>query len=569
MGSGYYLIIIILVSFAVYSNTLRNNFVFDDIPNVLENHWIKDIRNVQEVFSTHLAGFNNGYSTSYYRPAIQLIYMFNYRVFGLAPWGFHFINILLHAAVSVVVFLIASRIFIAQQKSPFLLSIPLLVASLFSTHPIHTEAVSWVAGVMDLSFTFFYLLSLYFYICSCDDRPFRGALFFSVVMFFLSSLCKEPALTLPFLLFAYDGFFRNKGASATVYIKRYVPYIFVSAAYLLMRFAAIKGIAPSKGFHELNTYQYVINVFTLFIDYMKKLVLPLELSALHPFSPVSSIFEPKCLFSIFLTIVIGILAFWLRNKKTVLFGFSLIVIPLLPALYIPGIAGESAFAERYLYLPSVGFVLILGYLYECGLKRAGTKAALLAVVPILLIAIYSIGTVERNKAWKDSYSLWEDVVKKSPQSAVAHEYFGYALYSQGRLDEAIEQYRIALSLNPQRVDSRINLGVAYALKGWTDQAIAQYKAGLTLRPGDADGHMNLGLAFLAKEQVEDAIGECSLALNINPNSAGAHNCLGIAYAAKGMIDKAIYHFQESVSLDPDNINYRNNLSLFYNIRDSR
>jgi len=569
MLSVFYAIIILLISFAVYSNTLYNNFVFDDIPNVLENHWIKDIRNVKEIFSTHLAGFNNGYSTSYYRPVIQLIYMFNYHIFGIAPWGFHFINILLHAAVSVVVFLIASRIFYAQQRIRSLFSIPFLVALLFATHPIHTEAVSWVSGVMDLSFTFFYLLSLYCYICSYDERPFRGALFLSVVLFFISSLCKEPALTLPLLLVAYDGFFRKKEAYATVHIKRYVPYIFVSAVYLLMRISALKGIAPSKSFQELSTFQYVINVFPLFVNYLKKLVLPLELSAVHPFSPVSSILEPNCLLSILVTIGIGILAYWMRKRKTVLFGLSLIVIPLLPALYIPGISGEGAFAERYLYLPSVGFVLVLGYLYGCVLERTGTRAALLAIVPIGLIVIYSIGTVERNKVWKDSYSLWSDTLKKSPRSAVAHEYYGYALYSQGRLDEAIEQYRIALSLNPQRVDSHINLGVAYALKGWTDQAIAQYKSGLTLRPGDAEGHMNLGLAFLAKEQIEDAVGECSMALGSNPNSAGAHNCLGIALTAKGLMDKAIYHFQEAVRLDPNNINYRNNLSLSYKVQDSR
>jgi tetratricopeptide (TPR) repeat protein len=336
-----------------------------------------------------------------------------------------------------------------------------------------------------------------------------------------------------------------------------------------MRIAALKGIAPSKSFQELSIFQYIINVFPLFIKYMKKLVFPLELSALHPFSPVFSILEPKCVLSILLMLAIGILAYWTRKRRTVLFGLLLIVIPLLPALYTPGISGEGAFAERYLYLPSVGFVLVLGYLFGCLLERAGTRTALLAIVPIGLIVIYSIGTFERNKVWKDSYSLWSDTLKKSPQSSVAHEYYGYALYSQGRLDEAIEHYRIALSLNPQRVDSHFNLGVAYALKGWTDQAIAQYRSGLTLRPGDAEGHMNLGLAFLAKEQIEDAIGECSMALTRNPNSAGAHNCLGIAFAAKGLMDKAMYHFQEAVSLDPNNINFRNNLSLLYQVQDRR
>jgi len=559
MRSGYYSIIIILVSFAVYSNTLYNGFVFDDIPNVLENRWIKDIQYIQDIFSTHLAGFNKGYPTSYYRPVIHLIYMFNYHIFGLAPWGFHLINILLHAAVSVVVFLIASRIFNANQKAPLFLSIPFLVALLFATHPIHTEAVSWVAGVMDISFTFFYLISFYLYIITDDERSFKGAIPLSVSMFFLSALCKEPALTLPLLLVVYDCFFRKKETSVIVYIKRYVPYIFVSAVYLLMRIASIKGIAPSKNFQELSIYQYVINVFPFFIDYLEKLVLPLGLSAVHPFLPVSSILEPKCLLSFLLTIVIGILAYRIRKRKTVLFGLSLILIPLLPAFYIPGIAGEGAFAERYLYLPSVGFVLLLGYLYGCGLKKVGTQATLLAIVPIALIMIYSIGTVERNKVWRDSYSLWSDTAKKSPQSAVAHEYFGYALYSQGRLDEAIEQYKIALSLNPQRVDSHINLGVAYAMKGRTDQAIEQYKAGLTLRPGSAEGHVNLGLALIDKGHIEEAIRECVSAQNVNPYLAGAHNCLGIAYAAKRLIDRSIYHFREAVRLDPLDINYRSNL----------
>src|SRR3990172_9261254 len=176
--------IILIVSFGVYLNTMWNGFVYDDEFQVLENPWIKDVRYIHDIFLSHVWAFQGvGWVSNYYRPMMHIILMIDYYLFGLKPWGYHLINIILHAGVSVLLFL-------------------LIAAILFAAHPIHTEVVAWVSGIPELSFTLFYLLSFYFYI-EADDE-YGNHFILSILFFFLSTLCKETALTLPILLIVYD-----------------------------------------------------------------------------------------------------------------------------------------------------------------------------------------------------------------------------------------------------------------------------------------------------------------------------------------------------------------------------
>jgi hypothetical protein len=159
--------IIFLVCLAVYCNALFNDFVYDDNDQVLENHWIRDVKYIPDIFTKSVSGFWGETTLSnYYRPLMHLIFMFNYYVFGLRPWGFHLVNILFHAGVSVLVFVIIWRLLRASSSSSkrdekgfirALQSPAFAGAMLFATHPIHTEAVAWVAGIPDLSYTFFFL----------------------------------------------------------------------------------------------------------------------------------------------------------------------------------------------------------------------------------------------------------------------------------------------------------------------------------------------------------------------------------------------------------------------------
>lgn len=528
--------IIFVVSIAVYFNTLFNGFVFDDIENILKNKWITDVNFLPDIFSTHVAGFSGEYSTSYYRPLIHVIYMACFHVFGYAPWGFHLFNILFHMVISLLVYLISSRLFAPLEFSRGSISPPLLVALLFAVHPIHTEAVAWVAGIMDISFSLFFLLSFYMYMRSMDgDRSvLNRSYFISLGAFCLAVLCKEPALTLPLLLAAYDYGSQVKGIRFTTFLKRYAPYLILSVAYLLVRIYALKGFAPSRNKMALSGYQYILNVFPLFAHYLEKLILPMNLSPVHVFNPVRSILETKSIVCILIALVLLLFYFIARKNKLLFLGLSILVIPLLPAFYITAISGEEVFAERYLYLPTFGFSIVLAFFFLLAGKAMPGKSLPVTTLAVVLIGIFSIGTIHRNKAWKDSYRLWSDSVKKNPQSAVAHQYLGYALYTAGNIDEAIREYRKALVLNPSLFDARFNLGVAYHLEGSIDQAIDQYR----------------------------------IALKYHPGSASVHDGLGMAFGRKGFLDNAIEEFEAAVKLQPENPSYRDHLSKAHEMKEA-
>ena len=182
--------IIVVVSLAVYCNSLFNGFVYDDKEQIVNNHWIRDMRYLPEIFSQSVWGFSMDAeeqgTANYYRPFMYVVYMINYYLFGLKAWGFHLANILFHTGTSVLVLLLADRLTSEQagkpvnlqaeepastltsassSPSPLTLSLfpPFIAALLFATHPIHAEAVTWVASLPEVGFTFFYLLSFFFF----------------------------------------------------------------------------------------------------------------------------------------------------------------------------------------------------------------------------------------------------------------------------------------------------------------------------------------------------------------------------------------------------------------------
>jgi tetratricopeptide (TPR) repeat protein len=556
--------IIFAVACAVNFNSIFNGFVYDDISQILGNRWITDIKYLPDVFSKNVAGFDPRYATSYYRPMMYVIYMCNYFLFGLHPWGYHLTNILLHSSVSVLVYLIVLKIVnsagTVNSSNP---SKPAFLAALiFATHTVHSEPVAWVAALPELSFTLFYLLSFYSYIKATEQAPSLKATFYTVAVlaFFVSTLSKETALTLPVMLLVYDYYFRKDKVSSPVSnLKRHLPFWGVVALYFVLRIHALGGFAPSVKHKGLSAWEYFINGFPLFSGYLGKLFLPVNLSAFHGFHPISSLAEPRGIYAFAVTalfLTIATIAF--RRSRESFFGLVLLLVSLLPALYIPGL-GENAFAERQVYLPSVGFVVVLAWFFSrmVNVPRIGKIALLL---PWLMIVAYSAGTVSRNGVWKDEYSLWADVVEKHPDSATAHAYLGYALYQKGMVDEAIDHYQKSLMINPDLIDSHINLGVAYSARKLTDRAIDEYQKALALCPSAVEAHTYLGEACIEKGWTRQAIEQLQTALSNDPDSSRVHHDLGIAYGNAGLLDRAVEHFEAAVRLEPSNPVYRENLA---------
>ncbi len=595
-------LIIILVSFAVYFNALFNGFVFDDISQIVKNPWVKDIRYLPDIFFENVWGFV-GENSNYYRPLMHVIYLLGYHLFGLAPWGFHLINVVFHAGISVMVYLTISRLLKESQGtlSRWYHSSAFWASLLFATHPIHTEVVTAIMGIPDLSFAFFYLLAFYSHIRA--EGKMRGTYLISVLSFFVAILCKEPAVTLPIILFAYDYFSNGKKSRSLGNLMNYVPYAAMAGIYMMMRFVALGGLVTASRHTDLSRYEYLINALPLFRLYLEKLFLPTQLNFLHTFHPIRSILEMNGILSLAIAVLFGG-GVWmaLRKSRVAFLGLLLIALPLLPALHIPALNQEleNAFAERYLYLPSYGFVLLFASLFQFGVNR-WRRSILLFVAVAFVAGLYSIGTIYRNTFWKDNYVLSEDTVRKSPDSAFSHLYLGYALfYDRGDLDRAIDEYELSLKLKPDNEDAHNklgivyqrkglidkaiehhlvalklnpdfgrahnNLGLDYFMKGLNEKAIEHYLFALRLNPKFIEAHNNLGLAYYRTGRVKEAMDQYQIALFYDPNFPNAHNNMGVAYGEAGSVDKAIWHFEKALSLDPNDRNAQRNLAKAYDTK---
>jgi tetratricopeptide (TPR) repeat protein len=310
----------------------------------------------------------------------------------------------------------------------------------------------------------------------------------------------------------------------------------------------------------------MINVFPLFIQYLEKLLLPLNLNAFYVLHPISSILNVKGLVSLTVTaafVVWIIKAF--KGSKFVCFSLLVVALPILPSLYIPAV-GENVFAERYLYLPSFGFVLliVLALSWAMAIKPGLTSSII--IISLMMAVAYSIGTVNRNAVWRNNLTLFTDTVKKSPDAPIPMNNLGNTYLKQNRLDEAIIEYKTALSLNPGYADAHNNLGNVYLKQNRLDEAIIEYKTALSLNPGYADAHNNLGLAYDKRNRLDEAIVEYKTALSLQPDIAEVHKIrsnLGDTYSKQNRLDEAIIEYKTAISLQPNIAEVHNNLGVAY------
>jgi tetratricopeptide (TPR) repeat protein len=560
--AGLWMLIVPLLAIVLYLNTLGNGFVYDDIPQVVQNPWIRGFHNLWAIFTSGAWGFG-GQSTNYYRPLMHIFYTLLYVSFGPNPLWFHVFNVCVHAGVSLLVFFLASGLLHGDRPllSPPVLSASVTAGLLFAAHPIHTEAVSWISGLPDLSFTFFCLGSLLLYMRLPAERmpSFDRSYFLSLLLFFLATLCKETALVFPFVLMAYDHLIREDSRALRRRFTGYLPFLAVAAVYFLLRIHALGGFAPQKRHAELTTYQSLVSALPLLRDYVLKLILPLNLRVFYTFHPASSVLQAPVLSAlIFILVLLALLFRVQKANKTAFFIFFLMLIPLLPVIYIPAL-GENPFAERYLYLPSVGFVLLFSLAMQYANRARPKSSAIITILSCLVIALYSSGVVARNPVWKNDRTLWENAVIKSPDAAIAHYNLGLVLYNEGDLGGAIQQYQAALRLQPSPKVYN-DLAVAYNDMGLYDKAIELLQLAVRMSPDFADAHNNLGAAYISKRLYRKAIEHLKIAAALDPSFSGTYSNLGLSYEGLGMRADAITNYERALRLDANNATARKNLA---------
>jgi len=508
--------------------SLKNDFInWDDQQYVTENKMIMEWswRSIETIFDSIYMG--------HYHPLTLLSYALEYRFFKLNPFAYHLTNLILHLMNGLLVFWLMMML-----KGGVLTS--LVVSLLFGIHPLHVESVAWISERKDLLCSFFFLGSLIVYLTYLKTRRMR-AYFLSLFLFFLSLLSKSMAVTLPLVLVLCDYRLDRKFDRKSLIEK--IPFLVMAFIFGIIASFALRSSGMVDPKSSLSFFKNIFIMSEVLTSYFSKLILPIKLSCLYP--PIQGIGGVWLYVS--LTTIIGFLIAGIllgRYNKTITFGTLFFFITILPVLPV------KIMADRYIYIPSIGIFFIAAegfyWLYRSKLEPIKIVKPILAILLIGILGTFSFLTWERCQVWRDSLSLWNNVLKNYPDTPIAYNNRGEAYFRKGDYDRAIFDYDQALSIDPNYKTAYYlyeNRGTAYLMKGDYERAIADYHQALRINPNDANAYYNRGTAYFNKGDFEEAISDFNKALEINPGYAEAYFYKALACEKMGHLPEALESYK--------------------------
>lgn len=551
-------LIIILLTLLAYSNSFETSFHHDDLHVIVRNPFVKDFNKIPQFFFQPQMGSGIYSETSSYRPLLMASFALNYYLGGLNVFGYHLFNFGLHVACGLLVYFIALYIFrftgTPSEVQPLRYQLTALFSALvFTLHPVQTESVTYVTGRSSLLTAVFFLASFFTYLQFGLTRRARY-LVISLLSYAGALLAKETAVTIVALLILFDFLFPH-GRSWKSRVLSLLPYFLVSCMYMGIRiyfFGFFQyAVDPVRPFPS-----HIFSQSRAWVHYLGTLLLPLNLNIDYDFPLSHSILEGEVILSLFLLAGLALAIAW-RSPSNRLIGFwaGWFAINLLPTNSV--IILEDLVSDRWLYLSSVGYAVLLAYaiswIYQTLVARRARAARILFFFLCALgIELYGFSTLLRNFTWNNDRSLWEDAVAKSPHKARPHDALGVALASEGRLQEAEQSLKRAIHLAPRGGQAYINLGYVYSLQGKSEEALAAYEMAIPLCPRLlSEIYNNMGLIYFRQERMEEAEKAFRKSIEIRPHHAPPYCNLGAYYEKKGDIDRAIHYYEITVKLAPD------------------
>ena len=559
---GIIIFLIIVACLIFHFNALFGDFVWDDKIFIVPNPYMKSFKFLPTFFLNAFwkIGIKNIIS-EYYRPLLAASFMMDYSIWRLNPLGYHLTNLIFHTLASILVFLFVDALLKNRLIACF-------SGFIFSVHPIHVEVVSFISGRVDSVPLVFFLLSLLLFLYYISSK--KTILYvFSLVSFLVSLLAKEMAVTLPFIVLCIDYLFLSKCDIKQVlrnFIRIHLGFFVMLAIYFLMRnYVAGVSVVVSEVLSSPRNFSYGTNplwrfftVIKIFVIYIRLLVFPYNLNADYFFPAANSLFEPIVLIGIVL--LVFLIYYGLKNKcSNPAISFSVFWF-FITALPISNIFPQgNIFADRYMYMPSVGYCIGIGCLFfwfsnqNIRTDVINWKKAVYVLFILLVIALGRVSFV-RSKVWNNDISLWYDAVTKTPDSYVAHTNLAHGYYLRGFFEKGIEEANKSIKLRPYHYQPFYILAHIYMEMGDMERAIDAFKTSIKKAPEVGEPYHGLAVAYGKNGQYDKAIEMGLLALEKNPYFAAALYNLGKSYTEAGYLDKAIDTYKELLEIkedDPD------------------
>lgn len=456
---------IVVLTFLAYANSFGNEFLFDDISQIVTNTIIREPARIVDAFTHHLTYFSEKHRLEgkFYRPLQTVTLMWDYLLWGKEPFGYHITNTLLHAVVAVLFFLFMLSVTRASPPS-------FLAAAVYAVHPVHTEAVTYVSGRADSICTIFLLLMVIFQrrFWAAATAGKRTAWYLLILASFVMALFgKEFAVTFPFLLMLCEYCLRDEkpqGGYTGIMNRKalfYLPLFIIMGAWFLIKNAVV--VTETMVMKPASLATRLISVPRNIVDYLRLSFVPTGLHMEYKLPFPRTAFQSGYIEPLLISIVLaaGLYYVWRRGRRdaarrVIFFGFAWFLVGLLPYLSI-FFQLNAPFAEHWLYTPEMGFLLGLFYaLYHYTAAHTWMRRAL-AVLGGLVVAVFIVMTARQNTVWNNSLAFYTYTLKYAPYSPVIYNNLAIESIKAKDFARAEVYFRKALELDPDYETAKLNL----------------------------------------------------------------------------------------------------------------
>ncbi len=566
--------------FAAYAQVFRAGFIWDDESHLTRNPCVIGPLGLKEIWSS---------AQAVYYPLVLTSFWALHKFVGLNPLPYHALNVLLHAASAILLWRVLKRLKVRGAW---------LGAALWAVHPVMVQSVAWVTELKNTQSCVFYLLSIFFFFKWQDrggavsrpsqrrtsDRRFLGFVL-SLLFFLLATLSKPSVVMLPLVLALCIWWTRRKirwGDALAV-----APFAVISAIASAWTIWEQEFHAHAFGPDWAQTLpeRFIIAGRAIWF-YLSKLIWPYPLIFIYPRWDVASS-NLVAYFPLMLAIT-GLIALWFGPAKwgrALFFAAAYYVISLFPVLGFFNVYffRYSFVSDHFQYLASMGPLALAGAgiavlagrfsekpfalapdTLQSSARAAQTpkrlKNALLVGLGGLFLFLLPVLTWRQTTQYHDLNALYTTTLKKNPDCWMAHYNLGIVLSEQGETDQAIDQYRQAITQRSDYAEAHYNLGRLLAEQGHFDGAIAHYEKAAQINPSDPEAQNNLGVTLFGIGRVDDAIAHYLKALEIQPGYAEASCNLANSLIAMGDFDGAIARYSACLSAMPDQPEAQYNLA---------
>jgi tetratricopeptide (TPR) repeat protein len=529
---------LVAITWVVFGQTLGHPFVnYDDNTYVYLNSNVSHGLTLSGLTWT-FTHFENGN----WHPLTFISHMLDCQLFGLNAAGHHLTSVLLHTVAVVLLFLLLHEMTSALWASAF-------VAAIFAIHPLHVEAVAWVAERKGVLSGVFFMLTLISYVWYAR-RPSIGRYIAMSILFVLGLMSKPTLVPVPvvLLLLDYWPLRRSQSAGSTgakLFVEK-LPLFFLSLVFSIATLFAQK--TAIAGLEDLSFTPRANNALAAYSIYIWQMIWPANLALFYPFPGPLPAWKTAGA-SVLLVSITGY-AFLLRKKYPYFItGWCWYLVMLLPVIGLVQIAGNFH-ADRYTYLSQIGLYMVAAWgLADFSVSWPYRREAL-GAASIIVIAALMWRASTQTSYWSDNERLLRRTLALTEENDFVHLGLGIFLLEHQRVDEAIAEFRVVLAGHPNNPAANFQLASALVEKGDLESAVEHYRRVIAGGSDTATVHNALGDVLLRQGKPDAASNEFQRALKVEPANSKAETALGNILLEQGHGSEAIEHYRNVLRLEP-------------------